>query len=255
METFNLEKVTKIQTKILDKYRLSEDFRSLYGEYIYENYPDGDGIQSAVKAIKKYKKINENDLKNEYRDLIIDLIYTNKVLGFYYYEYFTYGFENKAINERLDFLSERKNMEMYKRLNNNKIENNILNNKLITYKKFAPFFKRKIIKVNSIKDRELFCNFVKNNDKFILKPINGYAGKEVELINCAEYKNEDEMLNYILNKEGEFILEEYIVQAAFLTDLYSKSVNTIRCYTYSNNDKAIVLNAMLKIGNGGGGKR
>jgi hypothetical protein len=93
-----------VQNRILDAFRLTEEFRKSYGEYLYELDDNRESIQTAIKYIKRCKHVEDVD-KYEYKELIIDLLYTKYVLGLNYYEYFLFDFENVPINERLDYLS------------------------------------------------------------------------------------------------------------------------------------------------------
>ena len=77
-DTFELMEA-KLQMKLLDAYRLTEEYRTAYGDYMLEIAPQGAGVTAAVDAIKKFKKLEKVDLV-KHKELIVDLLYSRYVL-------------------------------------------------------------------------------------------------------------------------------------------------------------------------------
>ncbi len=101
---------------IFDLFRLTEFYRDAYGKRYLELY-------NGKKALRKFEAaVSANLLRLPYRmlktDLLGDLVYMQKVLGFEAEEYFAYEFALKSIGERAEYISEY-NLEknLYPRIN------------------------------------------------------------------------------------------------------------------------------------------
>lgn len=214
-----------------------------------DNYPNGAGVRHSIEAIRKFKNVDKADV-NEYRDLIIDLMYSVTVLGFQYYEYFCYGFENKSIEEKLTFISNRDMMLYYKTINKDKEAAHILGNKYNTYLKFKDYFKRDVIKIADDSNQEKFMSFAAKHEKFILKPIGGALGRKIEIIDTKEYDSLDNVYNYIRSLKAQVVCEELIKQDKSFSQIHKESVNTVRVFTYCNNRKSKIVCSWIKSGSG-----
>lgn len=237
-----------IQNKFLNLYRLTDEFKKLYGEYIFDNYPKGAGVRDAVEAFKKYKGLDQVDIY-EYKDRIIDFIYCKMVLGFMAYEYFSYDLENKSMRERLDFMTNRDIFTYYEAMNTDRASSRVLGSKYRTYTRFKPYFKRDIVCVKGDEDKEQFLDFCTYNERFIVKPVNAALGRGIRLVNVRDWLDKEALFKE-LRKEKNIICEELIVQDPRLAQIHPGSVNSLRVFTYFNGETTTIVCAWLKAGRG-----
>ena len=165
-----------------------------------------------------------------------------------YYDYQEFEFYNLNNKQRKTYLTGGKNNEIVKRFNE-KSKTHIFDNKDEFYKTFSSFLKRKwmLLDGNNI---DGFTKFLKNNNKLIVKPVDGEGGKGVEKIEFISDDNCKELYKKLIDN-NQTIVEQCIIQNKELDKLYSKSVNSLRMFTFYKNGKTYFLQAILKIGNGG----
>ena len=247
--TVYYENSTSLQMNIFNVLKTHDDFKRYYGEYIIAHSPYGDGVQSAIKQIKKFKK-TENVSISTHRDLIIDLIYMRNIFGFYYVEYFCYGFENKSLPERLEFMCERSLSHYFGKLNKNPNAVKLLNDKYQSYLRFREFYGRDIIELKSSNEIDTFLSFAHKHGKFIVKPKRGLQGKGIRIIDISEIQSLENTFSELIN-DGTIVCEELISQSQSMSILHPHSVNTVRMFTYFNGIKAKPVLAWLKTGRGG----
>lgn len=240
----------KLQMKLLDAYRLTEEYRKAYGEYMFAIAPKGLGVKAAVDAIKKFRNMEAVDVE-AHRELIVDLLYSRYVLGFLHWEYFCYGFEEKSIEDRLEYMSNVELLKYYKTLNQDKVAARTLGNKFSSYKKFKRFYKRDAIKVAGISDRMIFQEFCETHRKMILKPVGGAMGRRIEIMDLDNYTCVEAAFLYLIEMGGAIICEELIEQSAEFRQMHENSVNTVRVFTYNNREEVRIVCAWLKAGRGG----
>ena len=250
------------QKKVLDKFRLTEVFRDAYGNHLLNNFPQGQAVQSAINAVKKFKRVDNVNIE-EYRDLIIDLIYAKYVLNFYYREYFLFEFENKSIDQRLDFLASQ-NCHIYRKLFiQNQEDVHKLDDKYLTYQLLKPYYKRDMCCIKSMEQKTEFIDFCQKHKQFLVKPVGSFEGRGVEIVNC-EGKKPEELLSELLESVGAFapikkydeqpklLCEELIVNDDSIKAIHPTSVNSVRIYTYINtHDEPTLVMSFIKAGQHG----
>ena len=114
------------------------------------------------------------------------------------------------------------------------------------YKKFPEMVSRKYICTWECEYNELL-EFVKCHDKVIFKPNHGSLGKGI-FTYC--YKNEPQRLPEIFmrGKMAHLVCEEFIIQHPTMAKFNESSVNTVRVYTFKDDQKVHFLGAFLKSG-------
>ncbi len=245
-----------IQKEMLANYRLSDEFRTAYGNEVIARNPNGKSVASAIAVIKKFTR-QPASLEND-RALIADLIYTKNVLGFRFWEYFAYGLGNKTIKERIEFIPEDARFTYYKKLNPNREYTRILDDKFLAYKALKPYYKRMMIKISSAEDLESFREFCSKTERFIVKPIRGCVGAGIQIINLADFDSVEELFENLLEtytdtETGKFsnlVCEELIVNAPSMSAIHPESVNSLRVFTYFDDVDAHIVCAWLKAGRG-----
>jgi glutathione synthase/RimK-type ligase-like ATP-grasp enzyme len=80
------------------------------------------------------------------------------------------------------------------------------------------------------------------NDKIIIKPIEGYWGKEIKIVNS------DSLISSLKKCNKSSIAEEYIQQHHLVNDIFDGTVNSIRILTLKKNGEIIVIKGTLKVG-------
>ena len=194
------------------------------------------------------KKDTEN--KKVVNKTVKDVLFCGTYYKISYDEYFLYKFIDLSNKKRREFIGDIERHEILDELEYNNEENaNILSDKYKSYIKFKEFYKRDIVKINGKEDKNIFEQFCKKHQTFIVKPINLWQGKGVFIINQKDYKSLDNIWNEIL-KHGEIVLEELIVQDKGLGKFHPESVNTVRFATYTKGNIVTKLFAVLRMGKG-----
>ena len=124
---------------------------------------------------------------------------------------------------------------------NDKNYRHIFDNKDEFNDHFKKYLKRDFLKPNFTKEQ--LGRFLENKNKVVVKPISGVGGEGIKIIDPTK---ENIFKNY-----RQCLLEEVIIQHKKLAQLYDKSVNSIRIFTFFDGNKATIIQAVLKIGNKG----
>ena len=192
------------------------------------------------------KAISKKTKKNTFL-IVIDMIKCGFKYQAGYYDYQEFEFYNLNSKERKTYLTRGKNNEIVKRFNDRssfyKFENKIIFNQI-----FDKYLKRNWMVLDN--NFEEFEKFFKENPSIIVKPIDAEGGKGVEKFVYANNINCKELYDTLV-ANGQLLIEECIKQHENMNKLYSKSVNTMRMFTFYRDGKSYFLQAVLKIGNGG----
>ena len=241
-----------IQSKLMNLFRLTEEFKQVYGEYLISHYPEGASMKQAIAALKKYKNVEDVDI-NTYKGVIVDFLYATLVLGFVEWEFFCYGLEGKSVSECLEFMTNRSIFTYYGALNEDRDSTRVLGRKHETYRYFKPYYKRELISIRSPQDKARFVKFCKRHPQFILKPAGAAMGRGIRLIETAKYETLDAVFADILNDcigKNSIVCEELIIQHESMAKIHPESVNTVRICSYYNGSDTNIVYAMLKAGRG-----
>ena len=196
--------------------------------------------------IKIAKAIGKKTNKNSFL-IFIDMIKCGFKYQAGYYDYQEFEFYNLNEEERKTYLTRGKNNEIIKKFNDKasfyKFENKIVFNNI-----FNKYLKRNwMVLDNNLDD---FEKFFRENRSIIVKPIDAEGGKGIEKFVYSENTNVKDLYDKLVSN-NQTLIEECINQHEKMNLLYSKSVNTLRMFTFYKNGKSYFLQAVLKIGNGG----
>lgn len=199
-----------------------------------------------IEAINNFEpNINKKEFKNQFKKLI--------VYRYIYYlrasEYYLYDFEKVPFDKRNDYMTRQLTNRYYAMINTKRYRK-IFDKKNLSYKVYGKYYKRDLICIKDEKDKKTFDEFIKDKEKFILKPFSGHSGDGIEIINVKDYENNKELFEYTLLK-APFVAEELIVQDKGLGCFHEKSVNTIRVVTFQYKEDISILWAFLRTGQGG----
>lgn len=191
-------------------------------------------INSLFKIRKKVKE------KSKRHFIIFDIIYCSLKYKTAFHDYLEFEFYNLNCKQRCTYLTNGKNNEIVKKFNN-KAYWHILDNKDEFNDYYKKYLKREYLKPNS--SLEDFNKFIKNKSNIIIKPVDGVGGKGIKIISTKE--------DNLYNKYKDYLLEELIIQNKELSQIYDKSVNSLRLFTFYDGKNAYLLQRIIKFGNGG----
>ena len=190
-------------------------------------------------AKKISKKINKNQLS-----IVSDMIQCGIKYQAGYYDYQEFEFYLLNDNQRKTYLTRGKNDAIVKKYNQKEFWYKF-DDKTVFNEIFKDYIKRKSIDLRNCSKIE-FENFMTGIEYVIAKPIDGDGGKGIEIFEAFEPNLYNKL---VINKQ--YLVEEVVKQHKKLAELYDKSVNTLRIFTFLKDNKTYILQSILKIGNGG----
>lgn len=202
--------------------------------------------------------------KNSFKISILKKLKAN-LKGFTTDQYTRYNFDE---NDPSDYISE---FERWKAREINGHYNVILDDKIV----FHDYFKRFVSVPENfywVSGGQIFdftgslptdaevISLMKNQTKTVLKPVSGGgSGKGIAIVvynkstNRFDLNGEQELCSEELlldiKDRNNFIISEFVEQHDFSSNLYEKSVNTIRIVTAMNSSQPEILDAVMRIGN------
>lgn len=178
---------------------------------------------------------------------LIDVVYCGIKYQAGYHDYLEFEFYNLNRKERKTYITRGINNQIVK-LFNDKEHWYKFNDKVEFQKIFKDYTKRDfmLLKENILE----FEEFLKNHQTVIAKPVDGEGGKGIEKIIYDKNVNIQELFDKLVNN-NQLLIEECIVQHEKMNELYPGAVNSLRMFTFLKDDEACLLQAVLKIGNGG----
>ena len=188
-------------------------------------------LTNLIKIIKKIKK------KKKKKFVLFDIINCSIKYQAAFYDYLEFEFYLLNDEQRKTYLTNGKNNEIVKTFND-KNYRHIFDNKDEFNNKFKKYLKRDYLNSNFTKEE--LNKFIKNKNKIIIKPIDGIGGKGIKIVDCSEN---------IHQEYNDYLLEEIIIQNKKLDELYDKSVNSLRIFTFYDGKTVHILQSILKIGN------
>ena len=180
--------------------------------------------------------------------VLIDIVYCGLKYQAGYNDYLEFEFYLLNNKQRKTYLTAGKNNEIVRKYNNKEYWH-LLDNKIEFNKIFDKYLKREWLDLTKA-TVDNFKDFVSKHDVIIVKPIDDCGGNGVKKTDTKEYKSLEDLYN-MLKSNKQFLVEEYIIQHEEMSRLSPSSVNTLRMFTINLNGKVNVLQAVLKIGNGG----
>lgn len=167
-----------------------------------------------------------------------------RLIGCGYSDYLNYELYNKNKQEILEYATIKTQDKFYEIVSPSQyktfftIKTNFIRN-------FKEFIGRDFYDNGSLEELELF---LKKHQYFMIKPYDGLGGRGVHKIYSQDIKNINEFYQKL--KTEKLFLEEYVIQHPQINKICSTSVNTIRIMSFSYNDKAEILFACMRFGDG-----
>ncbi|MDD3392628.1 MAG: sugar-transfer associated ATP-grasp domain-containing protein [Bacilli bacterium] len=193
-----------------------------------------------------FSTINKVESKTHKSKIVIffDIIYCGFKYQAGYSDYYLFEMYKMNRKERKTVVTRGVNNSLIKFFNNAKYCD-YFRNKVKFNQRFDKYLNRKWLYLNEYDE---FIDFIKPLKEIIVKPIDGTCGKKIEKITIKN-KDYNELFNY-LKTNNLLLIEEVIKQHDKLNKLHPTSINTIRIVTIAYQDKATILTAFLRIGNG-----
>lgn len=233
---------------------------------IYEKNPASVGViyvflKIVFVVFGKYKNFKEETIeainsfegtdigKLQFQKIYMKLIVFRYIYSLRASEYYLYDFENVPYDKRDTYITRQLTKKYYRVINAKKFRK-VLDKKNLSYKVFKKYYKRDLICIKDETEEKKFSKFIKDKDKFILKPFSGHSGDGIEIINTKDFKNTKELFDYTKEK-APYVAEELIKQSKDLGCFHEKSVNTIRVVTFQYKEDVSILWTFLRTGQGG----
>lgn len=161
-------------------------------------------------------------------------------------EYFQFGFYDKTALEKEKWAGTG-TMYEYQKMANPIKERVILDDKRLFYKNYKEFFKHHVYTLAELQaDSHLVSQIYQDNDKIVLKEVDGKVGAGVKIFTTKELKEAD-LLGY-MTKHNFGLLETYVKQHPDIQKLSPSAVNTIRVFTQLKKDGTYeVLGCRMRI--------
>lgn len=219
---------------IINKYKISRYFYYVYREIKKREEERNRFWKDAVVRFDEgtAKHGNLKDYKHA--------LYRNRFL---YEEYNAYKIWDSDKKRRTVFISEKEIQCIYRKT----VQVNIA--RCFTDKKeqlevFGKYVHRKWLYPRAVSFEE-FKNFVTSND-CIAKPRGGTQGQHVFLVKKGDETYLKELYEFC--REKYVLVEEYMKACSEIEAFHPQSLNTIRVFTISKNNKVEVLDAELRMG-------
>ena len=165
-------------------------------------------------------------------------------------EYFLFKFREKSAEERSTYLSDSAIMSIAAKTISRRLHDEELENKYNFYKLNHPFFKRDAILISGEGDKHLFNEFALRKN-LIAKPNTGSVGSGIMVFHLQDDVDREEAWKKMMAAEGEWIVEELVVQNKEMAIWNESSVNTIRINSFLHGDKFEILCPFIRTGRKG----
>lgn len=200
-------------------------------------------ISEANEAINDHVKDKSNISKIKRELILFRVIYKIRPN-----EYFLYDFSSRSYSDRDKYITREMTNGYYKLINNFDALK-IFNDKYLSYKVFKDLFNRDMFYYKDEEDKEEFINFVKKNNSFVLKPVDGHGGVGIRFLSLSDYKSALELYDSV-KEFSPFVVEEIVNQSLDMASFHPESLNTVRVVTFQNYGHMSIVWAFLRVGQG-----
>ena len=190
-------------------------------------------INSLLNVRNKVKE------KSNKHFILLDMIYCSLRYQAAFYDYLEFEFYSINNKQRKTYLTNGKNNEIVKTFNDKNYWY-LLDDKAEFNKLYKKYLNRDFLLPNS--SIEEFNSFIKNKDRVIVKPVDGVGGVGIKIVSTKEEN--------LYEKYKDYLIEEIIIQNDKLNEIYNKSVNSLRLFTFYDGKNSYLLQSIIKFGNG-----
>lgn len=179
--------------------------------------------------------------------ILLDMMVCSVLYQSGYLEYYEYEFYLLNHKQRQTYLTIGKTHQIITKYNRADMRHKFFNKDEFN-KVFKDFIGRDFMDIRTSTPEELEA-FMKKYGAIMAKRTDAMMGDGVERIDYADIKD-FRILHAKLSNQGQYLVEEYFIQHEKMSELYPKSVNTLRMITFFDGKDVHVLEGVLKIGNG-----
>lgn len=222
----------------------SEFWKRLY--VLYYRLFDSKYYKGGIKQIEKNIKLFDGSSKmgggENYQQLMRDMVYSLHRFGCMFDEYFLFNFPKLNSKGRETYITDKNRWKYYYSLNSQS-GRELLKNKYKFYCLFHQYFKRELLPITSLEDKEKYETFTINNSSFIIKPNGSSGGRGVRIV-----KSDETSFESLISEK--VICEELIKQSDIMSQIHPKSVNTLRVPTIKTKRGIDIFYPLLRVGVG-----
>lgn len=159
-------------------------------------------------------------------------------------DYLLFEFYKKSARERNSYLTKRRYFRLIRTFDYGVFSQMLA--KDFVNKEYAEFVHRNWMKVTAQTSEEEIIEFISKNKNVIIKPLNSEQGHGIFTITYSDiFKIND----FVVNRKGEYLIEERLENHPALAKINSSSLNTIRAYTLIDKwGKIHILACYLRVG-------
>lgn len=178
--------------------------------------------------------------------IFLDMIYCVLRYGVGYLDYHVFGFALNRGACRKTFMTMNHNLALVRALNDRDYYC-VFNDKEEFNRRFAKYIGRSWIDLRQAGE-EGFADFIRDKDGVFAKNVDLCGGEGISRVDVKEA--DPKTLYNRLMENGQYLVEERIVQHKEMDKLCPTSVNTIRVVTILKDGKANFMYALVRMGNG-----
>lgn len=224
----------------------SWEARQLYADF-YRQLDNDYYEKGKLIALKLYESNHDKSESDNFDDIYVDMVYCLHRYGLSFQDYCVYNLQNKSEKCREQFVSDKLRYH-YCDLLNGKNVYQLMTDKYLCYEVYKAFYKREVMPVLSLDDKDRFLRFLTENDSFIYKPLRDHSGHGVVVVRKEDINPGKWLEKTVADNPG--VAEEIIVQGKELNMLNPYSVNTCRVETFTIGDEVTVIGVTLRMGVG-----
>ncbi len=180
--------------------------------------------------------------------ILIDMVWCSFRYGVGYLDYLSFGFVTQPAAKRKTYMTMNDNLALIRHLNN-KEKTQLFEDKCAFLQLFSAFVGRESLDLRAC-TAESFAAFCTRHPVFFAKEPDNYGGLGVRRI-ALDPDRDIPALQAQLCTDGQFCIEEAIVQHAEMARLNASSVNSVRIVTVLCGETIHVMYAILRVGSGG----
>lgn len=224
-------------------------------DYLYHRFSKAYDAE-IEKSFKDYLKPEElSDVKLR-AELKKDIKCCDKLIMAKPYEYFFLSLRNKSTKERMQFVTDKYMLQTMSIHDCRTIHDVELNDKYNFYLLAKPFFKRRVVRIDSETNRKEFINISKfivsgGGNSMIFKPIHLGCGSGIFVGDISTPDKANELFSRLIDAGGGWIAEELIKQTYYMAQWNKTSVNTVRLLSFSTSNGICFTTSFIRTGREG----
>lgn len=190
--------------------------------------------------------IKKENPKKSNLNILCDMSYNVLVHGLTFAEYRKANYINLTKEEKKKCLTRREYKKVINYLDDQRYTNIFLD-KILFNKIFRNYIGREYIDIRNTSYKD-FEKFVKDKEIFFVKKHNSFGGDGVEKVinKDLDYKE----LYKKLFETKQYLVEEAIIQHAYLDKINPRAVNNVRIVTLVKDGEVSIVGSVLRISNG-----